>query len=168
MTVPGVPDLRFLLVGEGPDKAHLQRLAAEQMLSNVGFLSVRPREQIPALWSSLDACVVPLRRDTALRFAVPSKLYEAMATATPVLSCASPEANALVERVRAGLAVEPEDAKGLARAVTWLRDHPAEARAMGERGRAYVASERSATQVGAQFLDVLEGAVRDGPAPTSG
>lgn len=153
-------DLRFLLVGDGPEKPLLQRIATEQSLSNVGFMGSRPRDQVPALWNSLDACVVPLRRDPALRFAVPSKLFEAMATETPVVSCASPEANALVEKVGAGIAVEPEDARSLANALTWLRDHPAEARAMGARGRAYVLMERSAERVGTMFMDVLEGAVR--------
>lgn len=153
-------DYRFLLVGEGPDKPMLQQLAREQSLHNVGFLSNRPRTEIPAIWASLDACVVPLKNDRSLRYAVPSKVFESMAAATPVVAGASPEANRLVESVGAGLAVEPEDARGMAGALRWLRNNPEAAREMGQRGAAFVRGTRSQAGIAHKFLDVLTEARR--------
>jgi len=55
-----------------------------------------------------------------------------------VLSAAG-EAARILDRSGAGIVVAPESPDDLARAVSWLAEHPAEAAEMGARGRQFAA-----------------------------
>src|SRR5258708_4213422 len=82
---------------------------------------------------------VPLRKLPVFEGALPSKMYEAMACARPILLAVGGEARRLAEQeARAAIYVEPENATALASAILYLYDHPEEAELMGKRGRAFV------------------------------
>ena len=70
-----------------------------------------------------------------------TKLFEYMALGLPVVTADFPLYKAVVERHRCGFCVDPYDADAVANALTYLIDHPNEARQMGERGRAAVVAE---------------------------
>ena len=73
--------LQFVLVGDGPEKKSLLEHARERRLKNVRFLDPRPAREIPSVVAAADIVIVPLK--TYIPGAVPSKLYEAMASAGP-------------------------------------------------------------------------------------
>jgi putative colanic acid biosynthesis glycosyltransferase WcaI len=90
---------------------------------------------------------------------VPSKLIDFMAVGRPVVLAAAGEAARLVERSGAGVVVPPEDPEALAEAIRSLAGQPAEARAMGERGRAFATTRLRSTQAARLeqvLLDVAE------------
>ena len=62
-----------------------------------------------------------------------------MGAGIPVLCSDFPVWKALIEGVGCGLCVDPADDAAVVQAIRWLDEHPAQARAMGERGRAAVA-----------------------------
>jgi glycosyltransferase involved in cell wall biosynthesis len=68
----------------------------------------------------------------------PTKLFEYMALGLPVIASHFPMWREVVEGNQCGLCVDPADPHAIATAIEWLADHPAEAAAMGERGRAAV------------------------------
>jgi len=68
-----------------------------------------------------------------------TKLFEYMALGLPVVTADFPLYKEVVERHQCGFCVDPYDADAVARALTYLIDHPAEAELMGQRGRAAVA-----------------------------
>src|SRR5207302_11206122 len=71
--------------------------------------------------------------------ALPSKMYEIMACARPMILGVPGEARQLMEReAGAALYVEPENASALVSAIVYLREHPEEAELLGWRGRAFV------------------------------
>lgn len=150
------PDL--VLIGDGPVKADLIREARDRGLERVRFLDARPARELPPLLAAADILVVPLGR--SIPGAVPSKLYEAMASGRPVVLVATGEAAAIVEQHRAGIVVAPNDIAGLTAALRALRDQPALRRELGENGRR--AAERCFDRVAIAraFIDRLE---RDAP-----
>jgi len=107
---PSVPG-RFVLFGDGPEREAIERRVREEQIDRVRLLPAQPRDDVPALLGAADAAVIPLI--TKLPGAVPSKIYEAMASELPILLIASGEAAARVEQAAAGLTVEPGDAEAL-------------------------------------------------------
>ena len=150
---PAGRPIHFVFVGDGAQKAELQRMAGP----NVTFLDPVPREQMPDLLAAADAILVSLRDLPLFRGAVPSKTYEAMAAARPIVLAAAGEAADLVSRADCGVVVPPEDPEALAGAIRELAAAPERARRLGENGRAFVRQvfdrERLAERFEALALD---------------
>jgi glycosyltransferase involved in cell wall biosynthesis len=132
-------DIVFAFIGEGPVKDALQREAGARGLPNVRFRPQIPLHEMPGVLAASDALLVPLSAHPTFADFVPSKMIDFMAAGRPVLLSAAGEAARVLDAAGAGVAVPPEDADALAGAATWLASHPAEAREMGARGRAFAA-----------------------------
>lgn len=155
------PSVRFLFVGEGPVKADLMATAEERGLTNVVFHQQVPLEAVAPYVNACDTLVVPLRRLAILASFVPSKLFDFLCCAKPVILMVDGEARTILDEAGGGVFVEPEDAGALAAALRDLQARPGGAAAMGRRGRAYVL-ERFDRDVGARRLETLLRQVADG------
>lgn len=102
---------RFVLVGDGPVREHLERRVADEGISRVKILPMQPRDRVPALLGACDIAIITL--GGVIRGAVPNKIYEAMASSLPIIIVAEGEAARRVESVGAGVAVVPNDAASL-------------------------------------------------------
>jgi colanic acid biosynthesis glycosyl transferase WcaI len=149
------PEIVFLLVGDGPEKARLQRLAADRGLSNVRFADPRPPQAMPAVFSEARASIVPLLDRPLFRGARPSKIFPSLACATPVIYAGVGEAAELVQSNGAGLVVPPERPGDLAAAVRRLADEPDLAAAMGSAGRRLVERDYSWDAIAGRWLAEL-------------
>jgi glycosyltransferase involved in cell wall biosynthesis len=139
-------NVKLAFIGEGPMKEIVTRLAQEKALDNVTFHSQRPVEEIPAVLAGADALLVSLSSHPTFEQFVPSKMIDFMAAGRPILLAAAGESARLLESARAGIVVTPEDPEALAAGVRWLAEHPAEAAAMGARGRAFAATRLRSVQ----------------------
>ena len=134
--------VRFLLVGDGPERQRMIDLAAELGLTNVRSIDPMPRMEVLALVAECNAVVVPLRRNDLFKGAIPSKIFEALALGKPLLLGVEGEAHELfIEQGGGGLAFTPEDEVSLANAVVRLIEDPALTDRLGEQGRRYVREE---------------------------
>jgi glycosyltransferase involved in cell wall biosynthesis len=95
--------------------------------------------------------LVPLSAHPTFADFVPSKMIDFMAVGRPLVLSAQGEAARILALAGAGVAVAPEDPEALAGAVRWLSEHPAEAEAMGKRGREF--ARRRLRSVQAARLD---------------
>ncbi len=128
-----LPDVCFALFGDGPDKDRLQKAAAH--LPNVKFFPPRPPNTIPALTAAWSAGAVTLRDGASFEMCVPSKLFEAMGSAIPVVMAADGEAADIVRDCGCGLAVRAGDAAGFGAAVRKLHADAGLRRKLGAQGR---------------------------------
>jgi colanic acid biosynthesis glycosyl transferase WcaI len=147
------PDIRFLFVGDGPEKNRLVELARD--MPSIEFRDAVPVREMPRIFSSARASIVPLRKLELFKGARPSKVLPSLACETPVIYSGEGETAALLEREGCGLAVEPECPEKLAEAVERLADDPALGRAMGRRGRALVEREYSWEHITDRWLHEL-------------
>lgn len=131
-------DVSFLFVGEGPTKEALQQDAASRGLANVVFHSQVPLADVAPYINVCDVVVVPLRRLEVLETFVPSKLFDLMCCARPVLLMVDGEARQLLEAADGGVYVPAEDGPALADAIRALMKDPARREEMGRNGRAHV------------------------------
>jgi colanic acid biosynthesis glycosyl transferase WcaI len=126
----------------------------------VRFVDMQPKERLPEVLAAGDIHVVPLKRGLAWS-SVPSKLYSILAAGRPVVASvdAGTEVARTIDQAGAGLSVPPEDAEAFTKAIRRLLDDPDEARAMGERGRAFVEGWASPAAVAEAyerlFLEVI-------------
>ncbi len=125
--VPG----RFVLVGDGPVREHLEERLREERIDRVRLLQAQPREKIPPLLAAADAALISL--GSQIPGAVPSKIYEAMASSLPILLIAEGEPARRVEAAGCGIAVSPDDPAAIRNAFTAL---VADANTFAELGRA--------------------------------
>jgi glycosyltransferase involved in cell wall biosynthesis len=153
------PNLSFVFVGDGPEKGKLVRQSHEQNLGNVRFLDVTPRSQMPSLLASADIAVVPLK--FALPGAAPSKLYEAMGAALPIVLIADGEAAEIVQEANAGIVVSYGDITSLATALKVLTNDPERRRRLGEAGRRAALEKFDRRAITTAFAEYLESSVAE-------
>ena len=148
------PNVQFVLVGDGPEKQHLVQRATRAGLRNVRFLDPRPAREIPPLLASADVVLVPLKIE--LQGAVPSKLYEAMASGRPVILIADGEPAEIVRQHQVGLVVSSGDTENLVRSIKTLCSQPHLGVTLGNNGRRAAEREYDRSKIAAGFIDHLE------------
>jgi glycosyltransferase involved in cell wall biosynthesis len=135
--LPRHRDLRYLIVGDGPRRAELKRLATSLGLdSRVTFMG--HREDVPALLARADLFVLPSRSE-----AFPNGAMEAMAAGLPVIASRVGGLLDLIEDGRTGILVPPGDVAALAAAIEPLVLNPARAFALGSAAREEIARRYS-------------------------
>lgn len=154
------PEARFLVVGDGPLREALLRLADRLGLrERVRFLGHRADAR--ALIGLLDVLAVP-----SLTEGTPLTVLEAMAAGVPIVASAVGGVPDQVRHGKEGLLVPPEDPVALGDALLGLLQDPGLARRLGEAGRRRSDSEFAhATMV--QRIEGVYGAVLGWPPTQS-
>jgi glycosyltransferase involved in cell wall biosynthesis len=148
-------EIRICFYGDGPEKAHLQSVAAERRLENVHFYKPLQASEMFELLASIDVSVVPLKRNELFKGALPSKLFEALGAGVPVVAALEGEAKELIERSRGGMCVEPENPEDLAQKLLQLYEGPELCKQLGENGRAYVKSYYNRKEIAERFESLM-------------
>lgn len=128
-------DIVFLMAGDGAERERLIRDKEVLGLDNVLILGQMPKQMMPQLWGLTDVSLVLLRNRPLFNAVLPSKIFEAMGMAKPIILGVRGESQRLIEQSGAGICIEPENAEQLAQAVASLADDRSRCRAMGEAGR---------------------------------
>ncbi|GLZ10466.1 glycosyl transferase family 1 [Actinomadura sp. NBRC 104425] len=139
-----VPDAALLLVGGGPYRPRLERLAASLGVADaVVFTGSVPWEELPAHYDAGDVFAMPCRtRRRGLDVEGLGIVYlEASATGLPVVAGDSGGAPDAVLDGETGVVVRGRSVPAVAAAVVGLLRDPGRAREMGQRGRAWVEAE---------------------------
>ncbi|MFO0059137.1 MAG: glycosyltransferase WbuB [Cyanobacteriota bacterium] len=127
-----IPNLVWLLAGEGPSKEALAMATAGR--DNVRLLPLQPVEQLNDWLNLADVHLLPQKAGAA-DLVLPSKLMGILASGRPLVasSPAGSELGQLAEQ--AGLRVEPEDPRAFAMAVRRLVTDPELRERLGDRAR---------------------------------
>jgi len=158
----GRDDIRFCLVGDGAHRERLARRAAELGVESwVAFAGRQPAERVPLILASSDMCLIHLRDCELFESVIPSKMFEAMAMARPIILGVRGDARVLLQRAGGGLDMEPGCAESLVSCVTRLADDPSLRSALGASGRAFVEEHFNRDRLAREMLGLLE-SVADG------
>ena len=157
-----VPDVEFLVVGDGPLRGALPALADSLGLNGrVHFLGARA--DADALIERLDVLVVP-----SLSEGSPLVVLEAMHAGVPVVATAVGGIPEQIRNAREGLLVPPGDATALADAVRDLLREPERARALAAEARRRAAEafahERVVDEIERRYVGAIR-ALRDAASP---
>jgi glycosyltransferase involved in cell wall biosynthesis len=139
------PEVRYLLVGDGPYRPALEQQAAQLGIAG-RVVFAGSREDVARLLAAADIFVLP-----SLTEALPTVIAEAMAAGLPIVATTVGGIPEMVRHGEAALLVPPADPEALAAAVLRLLANPRQAAAMGRSGRRVVA-ERFDIRTQAQAL----------------
>lgn len=161
-----LPEVLFVIAGEGPARASLERTVAKRGLThNVRFIGyLERRTELPACYCAADVFVFASKTETQGLV-----LLEAMALGVPVVGLAEMGTKDVLKEGE-GCRIAPDDVAGFARVLTPLLADRGVARQLGEVGKRYAAgwSEskmQSDILVLYQALSSPNPAVRDDPLP---
>jgi len=130
-----LPQVQFVLAGDGMDYLRLRQEAESRTLTNVHFLGRVAPETTPSLYALADVLFLHLRDDPLFRITIPHKVYTYLAAGKPILAAISGDVADLISLTEAGLTCAPSDPQALATAVRQFLGMPAGQRQrMGEQG----------------------------------
>ena len=152
-----VPNLFYLVIGDGPQRSALQRAAYRLgVAGRVEFLGYLPPEEVFRYLSVAEVFVLPSSNES---FGI--AYLEAMAMGTPVIACRGQGPEDFVEDGQTGLLIPPEDVASLREAMLRLLLQTREARRMSQAARRKAFSEfsweRNASSYIALYEEVVEG-----------
>lgn len=130
------PDLKFVLMGDGSQRAALERSA--EGLDNLIFTGSRHGSEFANALGAADVLLVN-ERASVLDMSLPSKLTSYFLARRPVLAAVAPPGvtAAEIERSGGGIVVPAEDPRALLRAIDDLLANPALRLRLAAAGRAY-------------------------------
>lgn len=132
------PDIHFVVLGQGSRWEWLQQQTRSLGLANIHLPGHFPVETMPGIMSKASVLLVTLTDQPIFAMTVPAKIQAYMAVGRPIIACLNGEGARLVGEADAGIAVQAEDAKGLAEAVLRLYEmSPEQRNRLGENGRRY-------------------------------
>ena len=152
--------LKLLVVGDGAERANIEAEMHRRGLENVRFTGLVPREEARDILRASDIAMVLLRRSDVFETVIPSKMLEAFAAGCPVVLGVKGEAKRILEEAGAGIAVEPEDAEGLAAALAKMANEPERRKGMGVAGRLFVEREYNREKWATEYLEMIEEAAQ--------
>jgi glycosyltransferase involved in cell wall biosynthesis len=143
-----VPDVRFRVIGDGPQRESLRALAAALGVADlVEFLG--HREDVPELLADCDVYAFPSRTE-----AFPNGLIEGMSAGLPVVASGVGGMLELVDDRRNGLLVPPDDHQALASSLIELMDNGPLADTLAAAARQTIASRYSYDRMVASFSNL--------------
>jgi glycosyltransferase involved in cell wall biosynthesis len=152
---PRFPELRLVLVGDGPEAAALKARASDLGIAErVRFTGYLGPEGVAEELARADLFVLP-----SFAEGVPVVLMEAMAAARPVIAPHVAGVPELVEDGVSGFLAAPGDLQGLIGQIETVLSDPEAAHAMGRAGRAKVVAEFDSGTEAAWLLRLFQGAV---------
>ena len=151
-----LPDVHFLMVGDGKDRTMLEALAKKWNVRNVTFTGSRPKSQMPAILAESDVCLAVLRDIPMFRTTYPNKVFDYMAAARPVVLAIDGVIRQVIEAADGGIPVPPGNPQAMAEAVRTLFSNRVRSAQMGRSAREYVIKFFDRNQQAHQFGELVD------------
>src|SRR5438309_4047933 len=152
-TLAARTQVRFVLAGRFDTSSLETRTRAAPGWQYVDYRGVIPRAMVPQVLAEARVGLVLFHPTPNHIESQPNKLFDYMAAGLPVVASRFPLWCDIVAGSRCGLLVDPLDPMAIAAAIDWLLTHPAEAEAMGARGREAVRERFNWPREEAMLLD---------------
>ena len=155
-----IPDMAFVLAGEGVRLNYLKEIARKKSIDNVYFQDLQPRERYPYALAAADLALVTLSPRGG-QVSTQGKLYSIMAAGKPVIAVVSQENDIyrVVVGNDCGWWVKPGDYSSLAQLLHVLYSRPAMVKERGTNARNLFEEKYSLDVCYRQFVKVFHAMV---------
>ena len=154
VTAIGLTDARLLLAGTFSPVALRNELTALKGWNSVEDFGFVDRSKVSDILLRSSAGLVVLHPIINYLDSLPIKMFEYMAAGIPVVASNFPLWRKIIEENDCGICVDPLNPDEIAQAITWLLDHPEEAKRMGENGRRAVEEKYTWECEGGKLVDL--------------
>ncbi|MEB7505059.1 glycosyltransferase family 4 protein [Arthrobacter koreensis] len=146
-------NFKCVLVGDGPRRAILEKLAIElDIVDSVVFTGSVDHNEIPAYYSLIDYFVVPRTAERAAVYVTPLKPFEAMAMGKPVITSDLPALVEIVKPPLRGFVFETDNDVALADVLQSAHDQPSETEKVAAEGLKWVRTDRTWASNGQRYV----------------
>jgi glycosyltransferase involved in cell wall biosynthesis len=136
--------VRPLIVGDGPERARLEHLAARLGLAGTAVFTGRvPVQDVRRYHAVLDVFVIPRTADRVCQLVTPLKPVEAMASGLCVVASDVRALREIIKHGSTGTLTLPQDPVALADCLEMLLYSPDVRRELGAKAREWVAGDRT-------------------------
>ncbi|MBS0015513.1 MAG: glycosyltransferase, partial [Arthrospira sp. SH-MAG29] len=152
-----IPELKCLLVGDGPERANLENLVRDLGVGDaVIFTGEVDHSCIRDYYAAIDIFVVPRRADYAADFVTPLKPYEALALGRPLIVSDRPALREIVGNEERGLLFETGSVESLVSKIIALGTSPEHLSFLSEKGKKWVFENRTWKKNAERYRQVYE------------
>ncbi len=153
-----IPDILFLIVGEGPDSQRLQKMSYQLQLNDIiNFIDWVTFEQTASYIKLSDICLIPQGSNDLIDNGAPHKLYQYMSLGKPVIVADSKALKRVVSENNCGLVFRSKDEISLAQAILNIYNNPKNYSANGKKAVANKYNWQRSAQVLLDLYDSLSG-----------
>lgn len=151
-------EIEFKIVGKGPERSKIQRLAQRLGINNIDFIDWIPYEHLPLEIASADVCLGGhfSTIDKAKRV-IAGKTFQFIAMKKPVIAGDCPGNRELFTNRENALFVKMADADSLAEAIVELRDSEPLRNSIADRGYSTFMEKCGTDAIGRELKSVIEG-----------
>ncbi len=128
-----IPEARFFIVGEGPQRRNIERIVQKMDLKEK-VIMLGHREDIPEIIASLDVIVHPSTGHEG----IPQTILQALAMRKPVIASNIGGIPEVIKHLTTGVLIPPCDAKAIAKAVIEVYKNPDLALQLAQEGQKIV------------------------------
>jgi colanic acid/amylovoran biosynthesis glycosyltransferase len=162
--------VEYIVIGEGPLREELERLAGELGLqAEVRFLGPRDHDDVIRHLEASHVLLAPsVTAESGDQEGIPNVLKEAMATGIPVVSTYHSGIPELVEDGVSGFLVPERTVEPLADRLRFLVDHPDRWGSMGQAGRARVEAAFDSRRLSGELVQLYRELLSPGPRSETG
>jgi len=154
--VDKVKDVKFLLVGDGPERENISKMIKDREISDYVIMTGGvTNDRMPSIYSLADIVVLPsLKESTSIAG------LEAMASGKPLVGTNVGGIPAIIEDGKTGLLVSPRNSKDLGKAITRLLVDKELRLGMGAKARKKAEREFSWSMIAQKILDVYSSMIK--------
>ncbi len=151
-----VPNIVFLMVGDGAERQVLVQMRNAMGLQNVMMLDQQPKSRMPDFWALSAVSLVLLKKSDLFKTVIPSKMFESLAMAKPIVLGVEGESAELLQVAQAGLWIEPEDVDQLVARVLALSNDRELCQRLGRNGRRFVMEHFDRIVLARKLVSMIE------------
>lgn len=148
-------DIHFVFLGDGVSKNLLVNYVNDNNLKNATFIERQPHNLIPEFMSLGDVYLSHIRNNRLYSVTIPCKTYEYLAMGKPILMAVTGEGKELVEGMKSGIGVEPENPYKLAEAVSKIYSDKDLYKSLLNNGREYIIKYANRKNMTQKFIDII-------------
>lgn len=149
-------NIKFVLLGNGPEKEKLIKLRDELKLTNLRFFDAVPKSEMQRIIMSTNATIIPLKRLDLFKGAIPSKIFENLALKKPIILGVEGEAEELfIKQGKCGVSFIPENSEDLAKQILKLYNDRNLVIELGENGLKYVSENFNRDKIAEEFYNQI-------------